>query len=258
MEVMQSEFARMAFVSRAAISEKAKRKTIIVNSAGKIDTDNPVNRSYLDRHQRLHKEKLITQNAVSRAQPVENYAADAAPDFNDVGVTDTSNSNTSDTSVNGKTSFSLPEEIWGVPERLLNCTISELISQFGAVDNLERYATILLKLTNTHEKEQRLKERRLVYVEKDFVSSRLFSCIDTILNQILDFPESCADQIVSTVLSQGIDSQKKVINDMRDGLTKIISDAKNSVMRELDSLKNKHNDDDTLTEIRDKLEEVSV
>ena len=52
MEVSKADFARMAGVSKAAISKKSKNKRLIVNSAGLLDTDNPINRMYLEKHQK--------------------------------------------------------------------------------------------------------------------------------------------------------------------------------------------------------------
>ena len=51
MEVTQSAFANMAGVNRASICIGIKKKSLVMNSAGKLDTDNPVNRAYLDKHQ---------------------------------------------------------------------------------------------------------------------------------------------------------------------------------------------------------------
>ena len=52
MEVTQSVFASMAGVNRASICVGIKKKSLVMNSAGKLDTDNPVNRRYLDKHQK--------------------------------------------------------------------------------------------------------------------------------------------------------------------------------------------------------------
>ena len=57
-EVTQTVFASMAGVNRSAICIGIKNKSLVQNSAGKLDTDNPVNRRYLDKHQA----KLRSQN----------------------------------------------------------------------------------------------------------------------------------------------------------------------------------------------------
>ncbi len=48
MEVLPAEFARQAGVTRQSISAKIKNGTLILNSAGKLDTENPVNAGYLN------------------------------------------------------------------------------------------------------------------------------------------------------------------------------------------------------------------
>jgi hypothetical protein len=56
MEVKPAELARMAGVSRATISGKIKNKTLIVNAAGYLDTENPVNAAYLSKHKQKRNE----------------------------------------------------------------------------------------------------------------------------------------------------------------------------------------------------------
>lgn len=56
MLISQAELSRMCGVSRPAICKASKSDKIILDSDGKIDTDNPVNRSYISRHNGIGKQ----------------------------------------------------------------------------------------------------------------------------------------------------------------------------------------------------------
>ena len=71
MEVLPAEFARQAGVTRQSICAKIKKGTLIQNSAGKLDTENPVNAGYL---------------AMKRRQLEETQAAHAALTVQSAGI----------------------------------------------------------------------------------------------------------------------------------------------------------------------------
>ena len=56
MEVLPAEFARQAGVTRQSVCAKIKKGTLIQNSAGKLDTENPVNAGYLAAKRRQQEE----------------------------------------------------------------------------------------------------------------------------------------------------------------------------------------------------------
>jgi hypothetical protein len=65
MEVKPAEFARIAGVSRPSISGKIQNKTLIVNAAGLLDTDNPVNARYISKHKQGAAETAAAEYAAS-------------------------------------------------------------------------------------------------------------------------------------------------------------------------------------------------
>lgn len=228
MEVKAAEFARMAGVSRMAISGKIKNGTLILNSGGKLDTDNPLNRAYLDKH----KEK---QKAALQAKEIERTLSQAAEEIE-----------------NGHTATALP-----LPERngeelkpgqaqnkaasMLNMTIGELIKHYGDIKGIGDYAKILRDLTAADEREQKTQERRMLQVPKDFVVARLFSFIDQLMNKLLDVPEAVSDQVVAIVLSSDEGTRRQeVINILSDNLTRCIAGCKEHIISELNSLKGKY------------------
>ncbi|MDR3335559.1 MAG: hypothetical protein LBT16_00005 [Treponema sp.] len=106
------------------------------------------------------------------------------------------------------------------------------------------------------EKEQRIQERALKVIEKDFVRSRLFQYIDVLMRQIIEYPEAAIDAFVSKVLSEGPDAKEELVSTMRAGLGRIIAGAKDQVIKELNGLKDKYTATDKLEEINEAIREA--
>ena len=247
MEVKAAEFARMAGVSRMAISGKIKNGTLILNSGGKLDTDNPLNRAYLDKH----REK---QKAALQAKELER----------------TLNLATKEIQNSPATALPLPErntkeELKQVPAQnkaasMLNMTIGDLIKHYGDVKGIGDYAKILRDLTAADEREQKTQERRMLQIPKDFVVARLFSFVDQLMNKLLDVPEAVSDQVIALALSSDEGTRRQeVINVLSDNLTRCIAGCKEHIISELNGLKGKYDktEDDSATviaDLNDKLE----
>lgn len=230
MEVTQAEFARMAGVSRVAIHKKIENKTLIINSGKMLDTDNPVNRAYLDKKQNKQKFANMTLSAaemttsVSSPRPVQTVMMPAP-----MPVADTN-----------------------IPAELLGLTLRELFQRFGSFQGLQDYVKILKDLTTADEKTQRLEERRQLQIPKDFVVARLFGFLNQLSNKILDVPDSMADQVIALVKSES--DRAKIVTYMRDVLSRCIGGAKENIINELNSLKGKYDDDQS--DLRDAIDEL--
>jgi hypothetical protein len=92
----------------------------------------------------------------------------------------------------------------GVPgAELLNYTLREIVAKFNGLYNLynlynlEKHAKTLRDITMAAEKEQRMAERSLKLIEKDFVTSRLFQYVDVLMKQIIEYPEGSVDTLVA-------------------------------------------------------------
>jgi hypothetical protein len=238
MEVRPAEFARLSGVSRPSISGKIKNKTLIVNAAGMLDTDNPVNARYISNHNQKAAQAAAAE-IVSPVKPTAPGAASpAAPLLDDYAIA----------------------QLALTPREVLGLTIRELVLKFPGLDKIERYAKILKDVTMSAEKEQRIKERGLTLIEKDFVVSRLFGFIDTLTKQSLDFPEAVADRIIALSKAQGEAARNDVILIMREGIGRVIAGAKDQVITELNVLKSKYQNDsrndDKFDELKQAIEEV--
>lgn len=218
MEVKQGTFATMCGVSRAAVCTKIKNKTLIVNSAGMLDTDNPVNRAYLDK-------KQGQRRSADFGLGIEHTGAAAKPvDYSEMSQT-------------------------GTAGEMLNMTIRELVSKYGSMANVEKYVKILRDLTTADEKDQRIQERRLIQIPKDFVQSSVTSLLETLMNKLLDLPERIADQAIAFVQADVDTARQKIILLLNDDISAAIADSKNQINNKIQNMKGKYSQEDSLRDI---------
>ena len=232
-----------------AISGKIKNGTLILNSGGKLDTDNPLNRAYLDKHREKQKAALqakeIEQTLSQATEQIQSRPATALP------LPERSENNNA-----------IQKRTQSSPASLLNMTIGELIKNYGDIKGIGEYAKILRDLTAADEREQKTQERRMLQVPKDFVVARLFSFVDQLMNKLLDVPEAVSDQVIALALSADEGSKRQeVINVLSDNLTRCIAGCKEHIIAELNGLKGKYDktEDDSaaaIADISDKLDSL--
>lgn len=231
MEVTPAEFARQAFVSRQSINGKIKNGTLIVNSAGKMDTDNPINRAYLEKHRNQLQQDTATE-AFLQKQKMEIQAA-AEKSANDLLDNIQNNNQISAAELQGM-------------------TLGEIVRKFGNLEGIDRFVKLQKDLVTIEEKNQRLQEKRLQQLPRDFVIARLFGFQHQQASRILDVPEAGVDQIIAMVLANPDECRKKIIEYMRDLLSRAIGGAKEHVINELSSLRAKY--DDNMESLSEKID----
>lgn len=236
MEVLPAEFARQAGVTRQSIGAKIKNGTLILNSAGKLDTENPVNAGYLNMKRQQNDAERITNAGISgiKGNGASKIPAPAVHNYTDA----------------------MSAQAIGVPAELLGLTLKELVLRYGGILPLEKHAKVLKILTESAEKDLRMKERRLTLIDKDFVISRLFQYVDNLMIQFLEYPEGAADDLVARVLAEREAARQTVIETMKRGFSKIIAGAKEHVINELNGLKHKYHEDDASLTLSDLKREI--
>ena len=247
MEVKPAEFARQAGVSRASISEKIKNKTLIMNAAGMLDTENPVNAAYLAKHRQR-------AAAASAAEQIKSHG-----DKSFTGETFSGSS----PPVDSFNDFALMA-VAGLPAReLLNMTLREIVIKYPGIEKIERYAKILKDTTMSAEREQRIQERALTTIPKDFVISRLFTFIEGMIKQLIEsYPESVVDRIIALAIAENETTRIDIIETLTGGISQIVRGSKENILTELNSLKNKYQKeiqahDSQLDDIKQVLEEAA-
>ena len=222
MKLRPSKFAVQAGVTRQAIGQKIKNGTLVVDAAGFLDTDNPINSAYISEQGHKPKKAVIlpftasTRNAA--IETPENMAT--PPPIAETELLAAA----------------------GVPaSELLNYTLRDLVTKYsGGIYNLEKHARTLQNLTTAADKEQRMAERAMRLIPKDFVAARVFPFLDTLIKKIMEYVETEADNIITKVLSDGTEAKGTLIEMMQDGLSRIVAGTKGQVTKELQSLKGRH------------------
>lgn len=241
MEVNQARFARIAGVSRPGINQAISRGRLVISGNGTLDTNNPLNRDYLEKHQWKQTSKTEepptapgTERIPARVPHLYSPPAAVRHAMSDAQVASAS----------------------GVAEEMLGFTIRELIMQHGTINGIERYVKILRDLTTADEKDQRMQERRGVQIPRDFVTSHVFTLLEQMMNKLLDVPARIVDSLIAHVMSDDDDARQKIINEIRDNLTVVITDSKELVVRQLEGAKGKE-DDGVQEGIQDLKEQMS-
>ncbi|MHA2040045.1 MAG: hypothetical protein ACW98X_26850 [Promethearchaeota archaeon] len=132
----------------------------------------------------------------------------------------------------------------GLPAKMLNMTIKQLMIKHGGKMQLKGYADILDKLFSAQKKETQIQAQRLELIARDFVSNHLFSYVEILSNQILNYPSTIVDIIIAQVVSDKKSAQQKIPEMMRKDLSRLIAETKKSLNIKLKELKNNKEDED--------------
>jgi hypothetical protein len=197
-----------------------------------LDTENPVNARYMNRR------RLKSNNKALESVDVKEESKPSPVDF--THLTDHEIS-----------------EYAGLPQRLLGFTLRDLVIRFKGLPGMQDYVKMLKDLTAADERDQKVRERRLMLIEKDFVIARLIQYLDVLMKQLLEYPESIVDEVIALVQAQGSDARLNVSRKLENGISKIIKDSKEQLIKELSGLRAKYQDADGLDQkIKDAVAEV--
>jgi hypothetical protein len=231
MEYKQVDFCKTYGLEPSTISKAIKRGAVLKNTAGLIDDENTLNKVFLAKHRLKATNAALAddgKNAERAAKQIDFSA------FEEYEIADHA----------------------GLPKKLLGMTIRELVIKFKGLDGLERYVKMLRDLAAADEKDQKTQERRLQLVEKDFIVARVFSYLDVLMKQLLEWPEGAVDGIIALVQSEGTAARQDVSRILEKGVTDIIRDAKAHIVKELSGLRAKYQEDDKLDEVKAAIEEA--
>jgi hypothetical protein len=232
MEYKQADFCKAYGIEPSTVSKAVKRGALQKNTAGLIDDENVLNKTFLAKYRLKGNREALADDGKNAERIIKQADFSAFDDYEIAEHT-------------------------GLPKKLLSMTIRELVLKFKGLDGIERYVKMLRDLSAADEKDQKTQERRLQLVEKDFIIAHVFSYLDGLMRQLLEWPEGAVDGIIALVQSEGGAARKDVSRVMEKGIVDIIKDAKSQVVKELSSLRAKYQeDDDKLEEIKEAVEEA--
>jgi hypothetical protein len=231
MEYKQADFCKIYGLLPSTVNMAIKRGAVIKNTAGLIDDENTTNKIFMAKHRIKANNEALADDGKNAERVIKKTDFSA---FDDYEIADHA----------------------GLPKKLLGMTIRDLVIKFKGMDGLERYVKMLRDLAAADEKDQKTRERRLELVDKDFVISRVFQYLDVLMKQLLEWPEGGVDGIIAIVQSQGEAARREVVRIMEKGVSDIIKDSKNQVIKEFSGLRAKYQDDDKLDEVKAAIEEA--
>lgn len=127
-------------------------------------------------------------------------------------------------------------DITGLPGELMHKTIEELIFEYDEPTVLKLWTDIYYKILQSQERAQKIKERDLELIEKDFVMSKLFKHIELLHLRLLDYPESAVDNLIALARTDNKNIRITLIEDMSKDFSRILIETKELMKRELKDL----------------------
>jgi hypothetical protein len=253
MEIKPAQLAKIAGLKRQAIYNAIRRGNIISNTAGLVDTQNKINSEWIKNHgvsENDIKQYLIEiQKKQVKQKKVKSMSGNnpkIKPEIKQKAVeiglkTINDFENIKENEDNKKDIDELDfEDISGLPSRMMNLKLFQLVKRYGGPLNLTNWALILQRVMSAQEKEQKIKERRLELIEKDFVISRLMVYLEILSNQLFDYTESAPIKIISLVKSEVDNIELDIKKEMRKDFSILIKDTKERINTELEDLKRKY------------------
>jgi hypothetical protein len=231
MEYKQAAFCKFYGLEPSTVSKAIKRGDLQKNTAGFLDDETTTNKVFLAKRRLKATTDALADDGKNAERVAKQIDFSA---FDEYEISDHA----------------------GIPKNLLGMTIRELVIKFKGLDGLERYIKMLRDLAAADEKDQKTQERRLQLVEKDFIVARVFSYLDVLMKQLLEWPEGAVDGIIALVQSEGAAARQDVSRILEKGVTDTIKDAKAHILKELSGLRAKYQDDDKLDEVKSAIEEA--
>ncbi len=264
-EIIPAQLAKILNLKRQAVYMAIRRGNLDLNSGGMIDTQNNKNQSWLISH---GLSELSIQSALAAIQekteskPKTKPQSNPLPEIREkskekpitiqpqqieaiekyIGNNQTQ-SGPSDTNIDAA-QF---ENVTGLPARMMNLTLYELVKRYGGPMNLESWSKILQRLMGAMSQDQKIQTDRLKLIEKDFTISKIFIYLETLSNRLFDYCESLPIEIISFSQSEPETAEIKTKQKMRKDISILLKESKDSITKELENLKNKYQKKDDST-----------
>lgn len=252
-EVNQSQLSKITGVSRQAVSSAIKRDLLIINSGGKLDTQNPKNLKWLKGKGKSENDVIRYLEEILKKDKKKNKKIPKSNPLTKIRKKNNKNDipidkiNTLEKYIDKSQDKDFDEiefeNISGLPAKMMKLTLYQLVINYGGPMMLDSWSKILQRLMSASEKDQKIQERRLELIEKDFFISKIFKYLEVLSNMLFDYAKSSPAGFISLVKS-GIENiefeiEKKTSKDF----SIMIRDTKENISRELENLKKKYQKD---------------
>lgn len=126
----------------------------------------------------------------------------------------------------------------GIPEKMLDMTIRELVLQYQGNTGLKSYVDILDKLMSARTKDLKIQEIRKDLVPKDFIL-HLKSFVDNFVELLFDYAETLPLTIIPLVQADPEKAKKEIPEKLISNFSKFADQTKRQMTREINKLNNK-------------------
>jgi len=244
MEVKPILLSKVVNISRQSIYNDIRRGNLIKNSGGMIDTQNKINLewmlkhnvseniiiSYLDKIQEKEKEK---EKIKVKSNQKPKIKIKSEENKNDIDLK---------TEIDNKSYDELEfEDISGLPARMMKLNLFQLVMKYGGPMILTNWSLILQRIMAAQEKEQKIKERRLELIEKDFVISQVVLYLEILSNFLFDYAESQPIQFISLIKSGKESIEILLKKQMTKDFSMILKNTKLKLLKQIEGLRKKYN-----------------
>jgi len=251
-EIKPAQLAKIAGLKRQAVYNAIRRGNIISNSAGLVDTQNKKNMDWMLNHNVSEKnvnQYLYEIQNREKKQKESKVISNPLPDIRKnnkkkpldiepekIDIIQKYIEPKQENKLHDELEF---ENISGLPSEVMNLKLFELVKRHGGPMMLTGWSLILQRIMSAQQMEQKIKERRLELVEKDFVISRLMLYLETLSSQLFDYTESFPIRAISLVKSDVDSMELHIKQQMRKDFSILIKDTKERLNKELENLKRK-------------------
>jgi hypothetical protein len=251
MLISGASFAKLANCKRQNIYKLVREEKLIKHDSGKYDLTNEINQKYLlskglkisDIEQFVSQqtkkpkktEKKSTKKPVKpekkavipvkvetdilpKKEEFQTETGDAFPDLDNESF----------------------EDITGLPSKMMELTMFELVKKYGGMHRLEKWANVTAKFMTAQKNEVAIQKDRLKLIEKDFTISQVFKFVDEFINKIFDSIDSQNEIIYSLAKSEKSEAKLKIKKMMLDNYSKLAKDAKQIITNNLSKMKDKY------------------
>ena len=240
--------------TRQGIYNAIRRGNIVSNSSGLIDTENKKNAEWIKNHgvsendiiqylneiQEKEKQKKKNKSISNPIPKIRNKTEEKETEVKPEIIQKTQEYFEPK---RGNEELQFENES-GLPSEMMKLTLFQLVKKHGGPMMLTNWSLILNRLMSAQEKEQKIMERRIELIEKNFVISQITLYLETLSNYIFDWADSMPVQIISLVESDKKTAEFKIKKKLTDDFSIILKNTKQKILKQLEGLKRKYNKND--------------
>lgn len=228
MKVRGADLAKYLGKTNSLISTNVKRGNLVRDEKKLFDLDDPKNKDWCIR-KGIDISKLkdastfevkTEKKTIAKKKPVQSQKKEPVkiPEFEE---------NISDSEF---------EDLSGLPAKMRNLTIDQLVVRYGGPMQLKGYVEILAKILTAQKADVSIQEKRKELIPKSLVDY-LKEYINTLHNQLYDYADGCASDIIAISVSDKKLAKQKIPEMLRKDFSKLQKETTRRIDGELRNLK---------------------